>query len=149
MLLAIMLVYTFLNQLNLALVRFQTCTFGMKCKTYNIIVLSACFYNAADPPSITKQPQELQEAPPGKPVSFTVRATGTKPLTYLWQWKPAGEETSSWQQCEAERFQDACSPKLIISSVQKLNEGSYRCVVNNCTGTQSSEPAKLSVGKIL
>ena len=121
----------------------------MKCKTYNEIHYAFCFYNAADPPSITKQPQELQEAPPGKPVSFTVRATGTKPLTYLWQWTPVREGSISWQQCDAERFQDACSPKLTISSLQKLNEGTYRCVVSNCAGTQISEPAKLSVGKIL
>ena len=104
----------------------------------------------ADPPKITSHPQELNCAVPGKLVAFTVRATGTEPLGYQWQWKP-GEGTSKeeWQQCDAERFQDACSPNLIISSVQKLNEGSYRCVVSNCAGIQISKPAKLSIGKIL
>ena len=36
---------------------------------------------------------------------------------------------------------------LTISSVQKLNEGSYQCVISNCAGSQTSTAAKLSVGK--
>ena len=107
------------------------------------------YVHAADPPKITSHPQELNAAVPGKPVTFTVRVTGTEPLDYKWQWTPAGEGSISWQQCDAEVFPGACSPKLIISSLQKLNEGTYRCVVSNCAGTQISKPAKLSVGKVL
>ena len=69
---------------------------------------------------------------------------------YQWQWQPPGEESTSeeWQECDTESFPDASSPKLIISSVQKLDEGCYRCVVSNCAGIQISKPAKLSIGKI-
>jgi len=83
-------------------------------------------------------------------VTFTVHATGTKPLHYQWQWKPVDEESTSeeWQECDAERFPDASSPKLILSSVQKSKEGSYRCVVSNCAGIQTSKPANLCVGKV-
>ena len=106
--------------------------------------------HAADPPRITSHPQELYGAVPGKPVSFTVRATGMEPLTYQWQWKPTGDGISSeeWQLCDTERFPGAASSTLTISSLQKLNGGSYCCVVSNCAGIQTSKPAKLSVGKI-
>ena len=84
-------------------------------------------------------------------MAFTIQASGTEPLRYQWQRNRTVEGSSSeeWQQCDAESFPDASSPKLIISSLQKLNEGSYRCVVSNCAGIQISEPAKLSIGKIL
>ena len=36
-----------------------------------------------------------------------------------------------------------------MSKVEKLNEGSYRCVVSNLAGEQASNSAKLSVGKNL
>ena len=106
--------------------------------------------HTADPPRITSHPQELNRVVPGKPVTFTVRATGTNPLQYQWQQNRALEEggNEEWQQCDAESFPNSNSPKLTISIVQKLSEGSYRCVVSNCAGTQTSEPAKLSVGKI-
>ena len=79
---------------------------------------------------------------------FTIQATGTDPLSYKWQWKPAAEaeglsEESLWQPCDAE---GADSASLTITSVQKSNEGSYHCVVSNIAGTQTSEPAKLSIG---
>ena len=126
---------------------------NLHATTYNLHASGTtafCVYvRAADPPKITCHPQELNGAVPGRPVTFTVQATGTEPLDYKWQWTPAGEGSISWQQCDAERFPGACRPKLIISSLQKLNEGTYRCVVSNCAGTQISKPAKLSVGKVL
>ena len=109
--------------------------------------LSLC---AADPPRITAHPQELNGVVPGKPVTFTVQVISTEPLTYQWQWKPAGEGSGSgeWQQCDADSFRDASTPKLTIAGVQKSNEGSYCCVVSNCAGIQTSKQANLSVGKI-
>ena len=107
------------------------------------------FY-AADSPKISSHPEDVNNAVPGKSVAFTLHATGTKPLMYQWQWQPPGEESTSeeWQECDTESFPDASSPKLIISSVQKSKEGSYRCVVSNSAGIQISKPAKLSIGKI-
>ena len=101
----------------------------------------------AEPPRITTHPQELKDAVQGKPAKLTIQATGTEPLSYLWQWKPAGEEDGSeeWQPCPAEWCDGAT---LTIPSVQKSNEGSYRCVISNCAGSQVSNPVNLSVGKI-
>ena len=76
---------------------------------------------------------------------FTLQATGTEPLSYHWQWKPAEEGGSEgWQTCRAE-WSDGAT--LTIPSVQKSNEGNYRCVISNYAGTQTSNPAKLSIGK--
>ena len=74
---------------------------------------------------------------------FTVQATGTDPLSYLWQWKPA-EEEDEWQPCHAEWCDGAT---LTIPSVQKSNEGNYCCVIRNHAGSETTKPAHLSVGK--
>ena len=103
------------------------------------------FLHAADPPRITTHPQDLKDAIQGKPTKFTIQATGTEPVNYHWKWKPATEE-GEWQPCRAEWCNGAT---LTIPSVQKSNEGSYCCVVSNYAGNQTSNPAKLSVGKNL
>ena len=78
----------------------------------------------------------------GNPVMFTIRATGTEPLSYHWQWKPAKEGASEeWQPCSGAEGYDTAT--LTISSVQKSNRGSYRCVISNCVGCQLSNTAKL------
>ena len=103
------------------------------------------FIHVAEPPSITTHPQDLKNVVPGKLAKFTVQATGTEPLNYNWQWKLAEEDGSEeWQSCDAECCEGAT---LTIPKVQQFNEGSYRCVISNCAGTQISKAAQLSVGK--
>ena len=98
-----------------------------------------------EPPEITLHPKSLKEVCPTKPVVFTVQATGTDPLSYHWQWKPVGE-SEEWQSCDIDLSDGAT---LTIPSVQKSNEGSYRCVISNYASTQTSNPAELSTGKNL
>ena len=95
-------------------------------------------------PRITLQPQELKDAVPGKPVTFSVKATGMEPLNYQWQ----QNEREEWQSCDVERLPGANSSTLTISSLQKSDEGSYRCVISNSAGSQISEPVHLRIGKI-
>ena len=106
------------------------------------------FLHTADPPRVTTHPEGLKDAFPGQPVTFTVHATGTEPLSYQWRWTlvQSGDksEKEEWQLCDVKRPN---GHTLTISSVQKSNEGSYHCVVSNCAGSQTSEPATLSVGK--
>ena len=104
------------------------------------------FLLVADPPTVTSHPLELKDAVPGKPVTFTVEASGTQPLSYQWEWKSAMDD-GEWQPCDVERFPGADSSTLTIPDVQKSNEGSYRCVISNCAGSWTSNPAELSVGK--
>ena len=101
----------------------------------------------ADPPQVTTQPKSLNDTVQGQTVTLTVLATGTEPLNYQWQWKPAGDEqggSEEWQPCDVE-WCDGTTVK--IPSVQKLNEGSYQCVISNCAGSQISTAAKLTIGK--
>ena len=100
----------------------------------------------ADPPRIHTHPSEVKNVVPGRHVTFTVQATGTEPLNYQWRWKPAGDEqggSEEWQLCDME---SSNGTTLTIPSVQKLNEGSYQCVISNCAGSQTSEAAKLRIG---
>ena len=100
------------------------------------------------PPIITIHPQELVDVAQGKSVVFTVQAIGTEPMNYDWQWKPTEEKgvSKEWQQCSA-KWSDGAT--LNIPKAKKSHEGSYRCVVNNLAGSQTSTPSKLSVGKSL
>ena len=104
-----------------------------------------CFH-VVDLPRITSHPQEIKDAIQGEPINFIIQATGTEPLSYQWEWMAAGEENGSegWQTCRAE-WSDGAT--LTIPSVQKSNEGNYCCVVSNCAGNETSNPAQLSVGK--
>ena len=135
-------------QLILVLVRIQLhCSMSI-ASIVSIIVWCCTVYtvHVADPPRVTSHPCESKGVVPGNAVIFTAEATGTEPLNYHWEWKPAMGD-GNWQLCDAERFPAADSSTLIIASVQKWNEGSYHCVVSNCAGSQTSKPAQLSVGK--
>ena len=111
-------------------------------KNHNCILF--VFSHAAEPPRITTHPQEVKDAVPGKLVTFSIEATGTEPLSYQWEYNPDTKGWSEqWQPCSGSN-----TDTLAIPSVQKSNEGSYRCVVSNCTGRRTSIAAKLfDVGK--
>ena len=100
----------------------------------------ACGSDAADSPRITTHPCEIKDAVPGNLVAFTIQATGTEPLNYHWEHK-IGDEN------DVKRIPGATSSTLIIPSVQKSNEGSYRCTVSNCAGRETSQCATLTVGE--
>ena len=104
--------------------------------------------HAAWPPRITAHPQQLKDAVPGEMLTFTIQASGTEPLNYQWEIK-TGDGSREWQSCDVERFPGANCSNLIIPSVQKSNEGIYRCVVSNSVGSQISEPVNLNIGKTL
>ena len=65
------------------------------------------FVHTADPPCITTHPKGLDDAVPCKPFTLTVHATGTEPISYQCQWKPAGDEqegSEEWQLCGTEWY---------------------------------------------
>ena len=102
--------------------------------------------DVAVPPRVTNYPLDTKDAVPGKSLTLIVEATGTPPLNYQWEWKSAMDD-GDWQLCDVERFPGADSSTVVVPSVQKSNEGSYRCVISNCAGTEMSNSAKLSVGE--
>ena len=105
-----------------------------------MLVIPFVSVHVAEPPRITSQLQELTNtAQLGECVKLTIQAIGTKPVNYQWQWK------ALWQPCDPEWCNGAI---LTIPNTQKCNEGSYRCVISNSAGTQTSNLAELiRVGK--
>jgi len=102
------------------------------------------FLHTANPPHITTHPKELKDILLGQPVTFTIHATGTEPISYEWQWTPAGGGSEDWQVCNMESSHDTT---FKLPSVQRSDEGSYQCVVSNCAGSQVSKAANLCIGK--
>ena len=109
---------------------------------------SVSLTHVVEPLKIITHPQELKDVIEGESAKFTIQASGTEPLKYHWQWKPAESESESekWLPCPANWSVGAT---LTVPKVEKLNEGSYRCVVSNLAGEQTSNSAKLGVGKNL
>ena len=114
----------------------------LSVKRCTLLVFITLFLSG-EPLKIINHPKSLSNISPGTAVSFTIEATEMDLPGYQWQWKPA-EEEGEWQPCPTKWCDSAT---LTIPTVQKSNEGSYRCVISNCAGTQTSNPAQLSVGK--
>ena len=72
-----------------------------------------------------------QTVNPGDPVTFTVTATGTAPLSY--QWKKNGGDIGG-----------ATSSAYTIGSAAQSHEGSYTCYVSNSIGDTTSNAATLN-----
>jgi len=94
-------------------------------------VYSLVVQDAPVPPSITSHPED-QSASPGDSVTFTVAANGTGPLSY--QWRKGGANLAG-----------ANSSSLTIGNVQASHAGSYDVVVGNAAGSDTSDPAILTV----
>ena len=100
-----------------------------------------------EPPRITKHPHEVKDAIPGKIATFSIEATGAEPLKYQWKHK-AGDGSGGWLSCDVESFPGATSSTLTIPILQKSNEGIYHCTVSNCAGSETSQCATLTLGKL-
>ena len=104
--------------------------------------------HAAKTPKITIQPTSQDDVLQGSPLSFTIKATGVEPLSYHWQWKPAGKEDEQheWQDlsCDGITFQEV-EGGLKLTSVQECHAGKYQCVVSNSAGSEISQCATLTV----
>ena len=106
---------------------------------------------AAEPPRITSQPMNQKDLPPGNhTIISSIEATGSEPVSYQWQRKPAGKEGEQheWQDlsCDGTTFQEV-EGGLKVAGVQACNAGDYRCVVSNTVGSEVSKCACLTVRK--
>jgi|GEM_PF-436104 plastocyanin len=88
----------------------------------------------AQAPTIDAHPQALTVGP-GTEVRFTVTASGTAPLSY--QWQKDGADIAG-----------ATSADYDIASAQESDEGAFRCVVSNATGSATSGTAALVVREV-
>ena len=113
---------------------------NLQCDLMNYIFSSTL---VVKPPKVTSQPVNQNDILPGKDVTFSVEATGAKPLNYQWQWKPFGkvDEKDEWQN------QSGGGSTFQVEKIQASNAGYYRCVVSNSAGSEASHYASLTVGK--
>ena len=88
--------------------------------------------SALVPPLITREPSN-QQLSVGRTAAFSVTATGTAPLSYLWQknGEPIGGATAS----------SYTTPPITLSD----NGALFRCIVSNAAGADTSAPALLTV----
>jgi len=95
------------------------------------IVLAVANPGAAVPPAITQHPQS-QSVCAGDPVTFSVTATGSTPLSYQWRKNGSG-------------IGGATYASYTIDPVTAGHAGSYDCVVSNGYGNATSNAATLTV----
>jgi hypothetical protein len=91
-----------------------------------------------DSPAITVQPVS-RTVIQGSDVVFTVKATGTEPLSYQWQFNGEDLEDS------ADHVAGAMTDTLTISEVQADDAGSYSVVVSSECWNTNSQVATLTV----
>jgi len=107
--------------------------------SYDVLVSTDCGSVTSDPaaltvespPAITQQPTDQAACIDG-PVTFQVTAVGSTPLTY--QWRKDGEDIDG-----------ATQSSYTIDAVSTEDAGEYDVVVSNPCGSQTSEPATLTV----
>jgi hypothetical protein len=91
---------------------------------------------SATAPSITQQPVS-QSVTAGQVATFTVGATGSAPLTYVWQTALPGGSFSDWPFAGTNTFS--------ITGDASLNGYRIRAVVSNVAGSTTSNVATLTV----
>lgn len=91
-------------------------------------------------PTITTQPQDV-EVKENETATFTVKVTGTEPLSY--QWQQSTDSGRSWTD-----IGDAADATYItVATTTNMNGTQYRCVVSNSAGSVTSNVATLTVNK--
>ena len=91
-------------------------------------------------PTITTQPQDV-EVKENETATFTVKVTGTEPLSYRWQ--QSTDSGQSWTDIGGAT--DATY--ITVATTTNMNGTQYRCVVSNSAGSVTSNVATLTVNK--
>ena len=95
--------------------------------------------SAVDPPMIIEHPQDMFNVTPGTNATFTVVASGPR-LNYTWMYGN-GKPLSN-------RRYVTVNGTLTIPIVQQSDTGSYRCLVTNEAGSDTSRSANLTLSKL-
>ncbi len=108
---------------------------------------NASTVNVVQPPVITVHPLS-HSLTIGDNVQLSATATGTGPITYRWQRRPAASETWS-NLSDTTPFGGTTTATLAISAVLVQNAGdSYRLAATNLGGTVYSEPGLIVASQL-
>ena len=89
-------------------------------------------------PTITTQPQDV-EVKENETATFTVKVTGTEPLSY--QWQQSTDNGQSWTDITGETN----ATYTIATTTMDMSGTQYRCVVKNSIDEVTSDAATLTV----
>ena len=92
-------------------------------------------------PTIITQPQDV-EVKENETATFTVKVTGTEPLSY--QWQQSTDNGSSWTNIDGANAAKYTTGKTTMD----MNGTQYRCVVKNSINEVTSDAATLTVTAI-
>lgn len=93
-------------------------------------------------PQVSQHPQSANPAP-GANVNLNVTATGTSPLSY--QWRKGGANLNDGASGCSSTISGATTATLTITNVSTTDNAVYDCVVTNACGSDTSDPATLTV----
>ena len=91
-------------------------------------------------PTITAQPQDV-EVKENETATFTVKVTGTEPLSYRWQ--QSTDNGNSWTDIAGETNATYTTGKTTMD----MSGTQYRCVVSNSAGSIISDAVSLTVNE--
>ena len=91
-------------------------------------------------PTITTQPQDV-EVKENETATFTVKVTGTKPLSY--QWQQSTDNGNSWTNIDSATSDTYTTGKTTMD----MSGTQYRCVVSNSAGSIISDAVSLTVNE--
>ena len=98
------------------------------------------FFLTVNPPKISRHPKN-QSVAIGVNIEFSIEATG-KSIQFQWQ-KDGNDLMNSG------KYYGVHTDRLRIVAVEGIDEGDYRCLVENDVGRLFSDVALLSFGKLL
>lgn len=92
-------------------------------------------------PTITTQPQDV-EVKENETATFTVKVTGTEPLSY--QWQQSTDSGNNWTNIDGANAAEYTTEKTTMD----MSGTQYRCVVKNSINEVTSDAATLTVTAI-
>ena len=94
-------------------------------------------------PKIVGDLKDARVTPCGQ-ASFTVEAVCEGPVTYVWQRKAMN--STEWEEASETKYEGQGTPSLVVTNVEKSDEGLIRCLIISKGGHIFTREAHLEIG---